>query len=109
MGCSRVAVRVGRRVAAFEMDLVRALVELGEESVIETQAAVRLRVDQRDPALDALGIELHVPARVKRVGQVDALAVAAYLDHLRTAVERTALGMGCFADDSTEVHAPGLL
>ena len=36
----------------------------------------------------AVGIELRVPRRVERVGEVDPPPVAAHLDHLRPAVER---------------------
>ena len=45
-------------------------------------------VDLGHPAADAVRVELVVPRRVERVGEVDALAVAADLDHLRTAVQR---------------------
>ena len=48
----------------------------------------RLRVDLDHPALDAVRIELVVDHAVERVREVDALAVAAHLDHLRPAVER---------------------
>src|ERR1700687_4694359 len=44
--CSRVAVRVGRGVSAFEVNLVRALLELGEEAVVEAESATGLRVDE---------------------------------------------------------------
>ena len=51
-------------------------------------------IDLRQPALDAVGIELVVPRAIERVGHVDALAVAADLDHLRRAVQRLARARG---------------
>src|SRR5712664_1296887 len=91
------------------MDLVGALLELGEESVLQAQPATGLRVDQRRPAPDALRIELLVPAAIQRVGQIDALAVAADLDHLRPTVEGPAAGVRGLPGDASEVDAPGLL
>src|SRR5579864_187961 len=86
---------------------MRALLELGEET-IELEASVRAGVDQRRPAPDAFGVELLVPARVERVGEVHPLAVAAELDHLRAAVQQAALRMGRLADDAAEVRAARL-
>src|ERR1700694_2048888 len=91
------------------MDLMCPVLELCKEPALEAEAAARLGVDLRRPGLDSFGIELLVPARVQRVGDVDPLAVAAHLDHLRGAVERSALGMGGLADDSAEVNAARLL
>src|SRR3954462_429223 len=80
----REAVRVARGVAPRETDLVRPLaVELEEEVRVDREVAVAVELDH--PAVDALGVELLVPAGVRRVRQVDALAVAAHLDHLRAA------------------------
>src|SRR4051812_50153318 len=81
-GSRREAVRVARRVAAGQADLVRALAgELDVEVGVDLEVAVAVELDH--PAVDALRVELAVPRRVQRVRQVDALAVAAYLDHLR--------------------------
>src|SRR5258708_8632829 len=88
---------------------MRAVLELREESGVEAQPAAGPGVDQRRPALYPFGIELFVPARVKGVGEVDALAVAAHLDHLRAAVERSAFGVLGLANDSAEVDASRLL
>src|SRR5689334_3672764 len=86
---SREAVRVGARVAALEMDLVRPHAgEFHQELAIERDPAVLADVQLRQPAADAVRIELLVPRAIERVGQVDAPAVAADLDHLRAAVER---------------------
>ena len=88
---------------------MRALLECGEEATVEAEATFGLGVDERGPALDALGIELLIPARVKRVGEVRALAVAAELDHLRAAVQRSARLVRGLADDPAEVDASSLL
>src|SRR3954467_14797863 len=83
-GSRREAVRVARRVAAGEAYLVWALAgELDVEVRVDLQVAVAVELDH--PAVDALGVELAVPGGVQRVRQVDALAVAAHLDHLRPA------------------------
>src|SRR6185437_9287562 len=89
----RVAERIRRAVAALEPNLVRAVAvsELDEEIRIERDPAVRTGVAHHLDAAHALRIELPVPCAVERVGEIDALAVAADLDHLRTAVERPAV------------------
>src|SRR4051794_33192163 len=104
----REAVRVARGVAALQADLVRALaVELDEEVGIDRELAVA--VDLAHPAFDPLRIELLFPARVERVRQVDPLAVAAHLDHLRAAVELVRGRVARAADDPAEVYGPGRL
>src|SRR5256885_2209223 len=85
----REAVRVRRRVAALEVDLMRTqAAELEEEIAIELEPAVGLHVELRHPAADAFRIKLRVPRRVERVGDVHAPAVAAHLHHLRPPVQR---------------------
>ena len=69
-----------------------ALRPVDEELRVEGDAAIRAGVELHHPAVDALGIELRVDGAIERVGEVDALAVAADLDHLRAAVERAVLG-----------------
>src|SRR3954467_15346788 len=104
----REAVRVARGVAALQADLVRALaVELDEEVGVAREVAFAVELDH--PAVDALGIELLVPARVERVRQVDALAVAAHLDHLGAAVDLAARRGAGAPDDPAKVHRAGLL
>ena len=53
------------------------------------------RVELGHPGADPVGVELIVPRPVQRVGEVDALAVAADLDHLRSARERHVGRAGC--------------
>src|SRR3954471_23456632 len=104
----REAVRIARSVAPRETDLVRPLaVELEEEVWVDREVAVAVELDH--PAVDALGVELLVPARVQRVRQVDALAVAAHLDHLRPAGELAGRGVAGAPDDAAEVDRAGLL
>src|SRR4029434_4579592 len=70
------------------MDLMRThAVEFHESGRIERDPAVRSHVDLGQPALDPVGIELVIPRAIQRVGHIDALAVAADLDHLRCAVQ----------------------
>src|SRR5256885_5808098 len=109
MQCSRVAIRVGRGVAALEMNLMGALLECREEAFVQAQATLGLGMNRGRPAFDPVGVELLVPTRVQRVGEIGALPVAAELHHLRAAVQRSALGMRCLADNATEVDAAGLL
>src|SRR6476469_3806295 len=104
----REAVGVARGVTALEAELVRALaVELQEELRVELERAVVVELDH--PAVDALGVELRVPRGVERVGQVHALAVAADLDHLRSAVDGARGGVRRALDDAAEADAGGLL
>src|SRR5262249_55408298 len=87
--CSvRVAIGIGGSVASFQSKLVGAhSVELDKKLFVEFHPAAGVGIDLHHPALYAVGIELLIPGRVKRVGEVDAFAVAADLNHLRAAVE----------------------
>src|SRR5690348_8372931 len=80
--------------------------EIHEELGIDFHAAFRFGIELHHPALDAFRIKLSVPRRVQRVGEVDAFAVSAKLDHLRSAVQLSfgLLRMRSFADDSAEVY-----
>src|SRR5262245_32764101 len=66
---SRIAVGVGRAVAALEPHLVRAMrcrpshKELG----IEGYAAIRIGVELHHPAVNAVGIELRIDGAIERV------------------------------------------
>ena len=64
------------------------LAGIEEEVAVERHAAARVDIDLGHPSTDAVRIELAVPGRVEAVGDVDALSVAADLDHLRSAVDR---------------------
>src|SRR3954468_16217475 len=102
----REAVGVGRGVSAFQPHLMRSLVaEVDEEVGVEAHPPLGVDVQLGHPALDALGIELGVPGQVERIGEVDAPAVAADLDHLRAAVELSAHGgMTLAADDAADAY-----
>src|SRR5215213_3148865 len=85
----RIAVGVGRGVAALQPHLVRSLVpEVEEEIGVDAHAPRRVGVKLDHPALDTLGVELRIPGEVEGVGDVDTPAVPADLDHLRSPVER---------------------
>src|SRR5712671_1567173 len=84
---SRIAERVGGGISAFEPDLMRPLaLERDEEVRVNRDPAVRVDVDLRDPSADSLGVELRVDGRIEGIGYVNAPAVAAHFEHLRTAV-----------------------
>src|SRR5436190_1680499 len=108
----RITVGVRRSVAPFQPKLVRAQpVELNKEFLVEFHPTLWVGIDLYHPTLYPIGIELFVPRRVQRVGEVDALAVAADLDHLRTAIQ-SLLGLlrVCRpAHDATEVDRTSLL
>src|SRR5262249_54419642 len=90
---SRIAVRVGRAVAALEAYLMRPM-QLGpfdERFRVECDTPGRLGVALHHPAFDAFGIELLVDGAIKGIGEVDPPPVATDLDHLWTAVERRAI------------------
>src|SRR4051794_33088378 len=57
----------------------------------------------------SLRVELVVPRRVERVGPVDAFAVAADLDHLRTACIGVAVRVGRAAYNAADAHRSGKL
>src|SRR5882724_5749258 len=79
---------------------------LDEEFRIEGDATLGLRVKLYHPAVDAIWIELRIDRAVERVGEIDPSAIAADLDHLRSAVERPVLGarMRCSRDDTPDAH-----
>src|SRR5437588_711512 len=91
---SRIAVRIRRAVAAFEPHLVRQL-SLGpgdEEFRVELEAAIGAGVELHHPAVESAFVELAVDRAIERIGEIDAPAVAADLDHLRPAGELAVLG-----------------
>src|SRR5260370_42298052 len=108
------AVGVARRVAALEPDLVHATaaerVTFDEEPLVETDSARRGDVELGHPRTDPVGVELLVPRPVERVREVHALAVAADLDHLRAAEQRSVRPgrMRCPRDDAAAPHRAGL-
>ena len=69
-----------------------ALRPLDEERGIDRDAALGLGVEFHHPATHAVRIKLFVPGAVKRVGEVNAAAIAAHFHHLWAAVERTLCG-----------------
>src|SRR6516162_7873990 len=83
--------------------------EIHEELGIQLHAAFRSGLELHHPALDPLRIKLGVPRRVQRVGEVDALAVAAELDHLGGAVQWSLglHGMRSLTLDAAEMHRSG--
>src|SRR5205823_14676436 len=83
------AVGIGRGIAAFQVNLVVALLGLEQEPAVDGQPARRVRVQANDPTLQPVGIELVVPRVVEPVAEIDALAVTADLDHLRPPVQGT--------------------
>src|SRR5258706_4558761 len=108
---SGVAVRIRRSVAALEADLVRAhAVGLEEEPGVQLHAS-RADIDLDHPAADAVRIELVIPGRVETVRELEALAVPADLDHLRTALQRLrgVARMRRAADDPAQPEGADLL
>src|SRR5687767_8860065 len=87
--CSGVTVGVRRGVTAFQSNLVGAhAFRLQEEPRVQFHAAFGSHIDLDHPAADTIRVELFVPRRVEPVREVNALAVAADLDHLRATVQR---------------------
>src|ERR1700733_5136348 len=73
------------------------------------QAASRVS-DRHDlGSWDAIGIELIVPGGIERVGPIDALAVAADLDHLRAARVSAAVRVGRASGDAADTDGAGEL
>src|ERR1700694_4301973 len=88
------------------MDLVGPLaLERQKKARISLDAAALIRVELGDPASDPFRIELGIPGLVERVADEHALAIAADLEHLRSAVERPAGSrMARVGYDSPEAH-----
>ena len=84
-------------------------VELDEKLFIELHPALWVRVNLYHPTLHTIGKELFIPRGIERVGEIDAFAVAADLDHLRTAVERLPgfARVGGAAHDAAEMERAG--
>src|SRR5215469_3061571 len=111
--CSRITEGIRRAVAALEPHLMRqlSLRPLDEEFGIEGDAAVGLGVELHHPAVEPAVVELRVDRAVKRVGEIDALPVAADLDHLRPTAELAVLRarMAGARDDAADPHLAGEL
>ena len=58
---------------------------LDKKVLVEFDAALWIGLKLDHPTPHAIGIELFVPSGVKRVGEINAFAVAADFNHLRTA------------------------
>src|SRR5439155_433752 len=85
---SGVAERVRRRISPFQAHLVRTHpFDLEEELRAELHTFLRV-VDLRDPAANAVGIELIVPRRVEAIDKVNMLTVATDFHYLRSAIFR---------------------
>src|SRR5690349_5369424 len=87
------------------------IVALDEKVFVERHAAIRTGIELHHPTAHAVGIKLFVPRRIKRISEIDSLAVAADLDHLRTTCERSIglLRMRRTIHDSTNAHGTSLL
>src|SRR5437868_8569542 len=86
-------------------------VELDKELFIEFHSALPICIKLHHPTLQPVGIDLLVPRCVERIGEMDALAITADLNHLRTAVERLRglTGMSRTAHDAAEMDRARLL
>src|SRR6266550_2190311 len=110
-GLLRETIGVTRRIPAFEMHLVNAIVAaLDEEIPVKADPTASAGVQLRHPTADAVGIELLVPRGVQRVREINALAVAAYFDHLRAASQWLVriLRMRRAAHNAADPHRTGL-
>src|SRR4029077_2430409 len=101
-----IAERFRRAVAAVEPDLMRSVSVREGYPVVPRQLKAAGRAgDSHDLGpWHAIRIELGVPRGIKRVGPVDAFAVAADLDHLWAACVRLAARMGRAANDAARVN-----
>src|SRR5262245_18796538 len=92
----RIAVRIRRAVAALQPHLMRELtLRPGDKELrVEGNAARRIDVELDHPAVETALVELRVDRAVERIGEIDPLAVAADLDHLRPAGKLAVLRAG---------------
>src|SRR3954454_435111 len=81
-----------------------------KEPLVHTHSATGVDVELGHPGADAVGMELVVPRTVERVGEVDPAAVAAHLDHLRTAGKGQVRSRGVrgTTNDAAESHGGDL-
>src|SRR3984893_1541167 len=100
-----IAERIRRAIAALESNLMRPVSVREAYPVVlcQLEAAARVRIGHDLSAWHAVGIELVVPRRVERVGPIDPLAVAADLNHLRTACIHLAVRVRCAASNAADV------
>src|SRR5207248_10066253 len=104
---------LGGTVASLLAHLVRArraagpLVEVDEEVAVDLHSAVRVAVHAQEPGAQAR-VELVVPGRVERVGDVKTAPVERELEHLRAAVQLAA-GVARLAEQAAEPELPGQL
>src|SRR5467141_2457449 len=85
-GDSRKTIGIARTIAAIKMDLVNTIIgALDEKLLIAIDATVGLGIEFDHPTANAVRIKLFVPGSIKRVGKIDAPAVAADFNHLRSA------------------------
>ena len=100
-----------RAVAALEAHLVRSrgtvgsVVEVDEEVGVDLHPALGRAVDAQQPRAQP-GIELVVPGRVERVGDVEPAPVQGQLDHLRPAAQLAA-GVARLAEQPAEPEPAG--
>src|SRR5438093_13749108 len=83
-GRSRKTIRIARRIASFEADLMNTIIAvLNEKVFVNTHAALRVGFKRDHPTASAVGIELLIPRGIKRIGKIDPFAIAAHFHHLR--------------------------
>ena len=87
------------------------VVAFEEKVLIKLHAAIGTRIEFHHPTAHAVGVELLVPCRVKRVREIDSFAIAAHFHHLRSARERLIrlLRMRCAIGYATDTYRAGLL
>ena len=86
------------------------VVAFHEKVFVKGDAAVGTCIEFHHPTADAVGIKLLVPCCIKRVGEIDSLAIAADFHHLRAAPERLIrlLRMRRAIGDAADAHRAGL-
>ena len=84
---------------------------LDEKVFVKGHAALRVGIKFHHPTANAVGIELLVPRRIKRVGEIYPFAIAADFHHLRPARERLSpfLRMRGAIGDAADAYRAGLL
>src|SRR5256885_13884297 len=101
---SGVAVRVGRRVASLQPDLMTALLTMEEEIGIRCQPAGGVGIQLDQPAINPIRVELVLPAPVEPVAEVHPLSVAAHLYHLGTTLQRPRASNRLPAQDASDAN-----
>src|SRR4029453_7033805 len=88
-GRSRKTIRIARRIASFEADLMNTIIAaLDKKVLVHGDSALRIGIKFNHPTAHAIRIKLLVPRGVKGVREINAFAIATPLPHFGATSQR---------------------